>query len=109
MKPLKIDQKYLEALDQIRRGLAIRVGPFLGRIEDIGVIVEDCLVAQFATTTFFDVLLVALDDVDPETFNWEDQPQTEWTVRLDRDFDLDEVIEVLSDHVISHLERRGLR
>ena len=109
MKKRLIDQNYKEAIDQIRRGLVVRVGPMHGRVDELGVNIADCLVAQFAVTTFFDVFLIALDDVDPDKFVWEDQPQTEWAVRLDGDFDLTDVIEALADHVISHLERRGLR
>lgn len=109
MKQQEICSNFKLAVDQIRRGLAVRVCSSQIRVEDIGVIVDDCLVALFTASIDDNHLLVSLVDIDPDIFVWEDDPPTAWVVTLDENRDLIEEIEVLTDHAISHLKRLGLR
>lgn len=109
MKQQEISSKFKLAVDQIRRGLAVRVSSSQVIVEDVGVIVDDCLVALFTASMDENHLLVSLVDIDPDIFIWEDEPPTAWVVTLDQNPDFIKEIEILTDHAISHLKRLGLR
>lgn len=99
--------KYLEAVDQIERGLQLRckghkLCPNTGNIE-----VGGKVVAHIGVSPSGRHLVIEFIDIDPELFVFDDEPQSVWHVDLLHDLDLIDEIEFLADHVIHHLIREA--
>lgn len=95
--------KYLEAVDQIKRGPSIRckghkICPNTGNIE-----VGGKVVAHIGVSPSGRHLVIEFIDIDPELFVFDDEPQAVWHVDLLHDLDLIDEIEFLADHVIHHV------
>ena len=99
------EYQFKHALIQIHRGLALRCKGHQISSDGQSIIVVEKSVVHIDQSRSGRHLIIELVDIDPETFIWEDYPQYVWTVDLFQDLDLNEEIEVIADHVISHLNR----
>ncbi|WP_394693887.1 hypothetical protein [Hyphobacterium sp.] len=92
--------------DQLRRGVSIRVHLHNVREHDWGYSLNNRPIVQYTTLLSGNGMVIELIDPNPQFEECGEPLQTIWMIDLTADeFDLIDVIEAISDHLIDHQTR----